>query len=510
MGRFLDPRDIPASIVVFLVALPLCMGIAIASGVPPAAGLISGIVGGILVGLIAGAPLQVSGPAAGLTVLVWELVSTHGIELLGPVVLVAGVAQFVAGIARTGQWFRAISPAVIHGMLAGIGVLIFASQFHIMVDDAPRGSGIRNLISIPEAIWKAFSPAEGTTHQIAAAVGLLTILTLVAWASWRPKRLRMLPGPLVAVVVGTVAAAAFGLTLKYVNVPTNLLDSVTMPTLAAVLSVVQTQELLTTAIALAFIASAETLLCASAVDQMHTGPRANYDRELAAQGIGNIVCGTLGALPMTGVIVRSSANLEAGGQTRASAVMHGVWLLAFVVAMPGLLRLIPTSALAAILVYTGYKLVSPARIRTLARFGRSEVAIYFATMTGIVVIDLLSGVLIGVALALAKLLYTLSNLKIRVEQTPERVDIHLEGAATFIGLPKLAKVLETIPPGPERHVHFEHLTHVDHACLDLIASFKNQQEKSGASVVVELDELEQRSRGTVGIAPVPRQNTKAN
>lgn len=494
MDRIFNARDLLASVVVFLVALPLCMGIAIASGVPPAAGLITGIVGGILVGSIAGAPLQVSGPAAGLTVLVWELVTRHGIEMLGPAVLVAGAAQLIAGLARTGQWFRAISPAVIHGMLAGIGVLIFASQFHIMVDDSPRGSGIRNLMSIPEAIYKAFQPAEGTSHQIAAAVGMLTIVSLVAWASWRPKRLRVLPGPLVAVLVGSAAAAIFGLSVKYVQVPENLLDSVTLPTFAAILQVIRTQDLLVSAIALGFIASAETLLCAAAVDQMHTGPRANFDRELAAQGVGNLVCGSLGALPMTGVIVRSSANLEAGAQSRLSAIYHGIWLLALVTALPGVLRLIPTSALAAILVYTGYKLVSPAKIRTLARFGRSEVAIYFATLIGIVVIDLLSGVIIGFILALVKLLYTLSHLKIRVEQTPERVDVHLEGAATFVGLPKLAKALESIPPGPERHVHFEHLTHIDHACLELIASFKHQQEKTGSPVIVELDELEQRSR----------------
>src|SRR5512134_2771000 len=174
-------QDFLASTVVFLVALPLCMGIAIASGVPPAAGLITGMVGGIVVGFLAGAPLQVSGPAAGLTVLVWQMVNDHGIAALGAIVLVAGLAQLLAGAARLGQWFRAISPAVIHGMLAGIGVLIFASQFHVMVDDRPRGSGIANLLSIPEALMKAFAPSEGATHQVAAAIGLLTIVSLVLW-----------------------------------------------------------------------------------------------------------------------------------------------------------------------------------------------------------------------------------------------------------------------------------------------------------------------------------------
>jgi MFS superfamily sulfate permease-like transporter len=166
-------KDFGASVVVFLVALPLCMGIAIASGVPPAAGLITGIVGGILVGFLGGAPLQVSGPAAGLTVLVWQIVQEHGLSLLGVIVLFAGLLQFLAGIFKLGQWFRAISPSVIHGMLAGIGVLIFASQFHIMVDDQPRGSGILNLISIPEAIYKGIFPLDGSVHHLAAMVGMI-------------------------------------------------------------------------------------------------------------------------------------------------------------------------------------------------------------------------------------------------------------------------------------------------------------------------------------------------
>jgi MFS superfamily sulfate permease-like transporter len=173
---FPPARDFLASVVVFLVALPLCMGVAIASGVPPAAGLITGIIGGILVGFLGGAPLQVSGPAAGLTVIVWQLVQQHGLAVLGIIVLFAGVLQLAAGLFKLGQWFRAISPAVIHGMLAGIGVLIFASQFHIMVDDKPRGSGIANLLSIPESVYKGIFPMDGATHHIAALTGVVTIL----------------------------------------------------------------------------------------------------------------------------------------------------------------------------------------------------------------------------------------------------------------------------------------------------------------------------------------------
>src|SRR5688572_6614678 len=214
MGK--HTNDILSSIVVFLVALPLCMGISIASGVPPALGLITGMIGGIVVGALSGAPLQVSGPAAGLTVLVFDLIRDHGIEALGPIVLIAGLIQFVAGRLRLGQWFRAMSPAVIYGMLAGIGILIFASQFHVMLDDKPGSSGIQNLLSIPSAIVHGIFPIDGSSHELAALVGLLTIGTLIVWDKFKPRNLRFIPGALVGVVTATAAAAVFAMPLKYV------------------------------------------------------------------------------------------------------------------------------------------------------------------------------------------------------------------------------------------------------------------------------------------------------
>lgn len=490
---FPPARDFLASVVVFLVALPLCMGVAIASGVPPAAGLITGIIGGILVGFLGGAPLQVSGPAAGLTVIVWQLVQQHGLAVLGIIVLFAGVLQLAAGLFKLGQWFRAISPAVIHGMLAGIGVLIFASQFHIMVDDKPRGSGIANLLSIPESVYKGIFPMDGATHHIAALTGVVTILVLIGWEKFRPKKLASVPGPLVAVVTATVFAAVSKFDINFVNVPNNLADSFLYPTWDAFQKSL-TKEIIGAAAALAFIASAETLLSTAAVDQMHKGPRANYDRELAAQGAGNILCGMLGALPMTGVIVRSSANVNSGATTRWSTILHGTWLLVTVIAFPGVLRLIPTAALAAILVYTGYKLFNPARVRLLARFGRGEVAVYLVTLCGIVFTDLLTGVLLGVAVALVKLLYTFTHLSVeRVDRADgRRIDLHLEGAATFVGLPKLAQELEKLPSGREIHIHFDKLNYIDHACLELVHTWRAQREELGSTIKLEWAALEDR------------------
>jgi MFS superfamily sulfate permease-like transporter len=500
-NKFLDfsyfGKDFGASVVVFLVALPLCMGIAIASGVPPAAGIISAIIGGIVVGLIGGAPLLVSGPAAGLTVIVWQIVQQHGLRMLGIIVLLAGLLQFLAGLFKLGQWFRAISPSVIHGMLAGIGVLIFASQFHIMMDDVPRGSGIQNLLSIPESIDKGLFPPEGRSHHKAGLVGILTIVMLLAWNRFQPLSLKILPAPLVAVVFGSVVAYIFRFPIQFVEVPGSLLDSLRWVQPVQVNSFfdpILLPALLLEVFALAFIASAETLLSTSATDLMHKGPRANYDKELAAQGVGNMMCGMVGALPMTGVIVRSSANVLAGAKTKISPILHGGWLLITVLLFPGLLSLVPISVLAAILVYTGYKLVSPQHIRQLANFGRSEVLIYFSTLLGIVALDLLKGVIIGVVLAVLKLLYTFTHLRIRSEwsQDGRRIDYHMEGAATFIALPKLAAALESVPAGTELHLHFEKLTYIDHACLDLIHNWRVQHQEAGNVVVVEWEELRQR------------------
>jgi MFS superfamily sulfate permease-like transporter len=504
-------HDFLASVVVFLVALPLCMGIAIASGVPPekaaAVGVMTGIIGGLIVGFFSGSPLQVSGPAAGLSVLIFELVRAHGWAAIGIIVLLAGAIQFVAGLLRLGQWFRAVSPAVIHGMLAGIGVLIFASQFHIMVDDQPRGTGLQNLLSIPEAVYKGVVPSDGgsSSHEFAARIGLLTIAVIALWKPLVPRVLKVVPAPLVAVVVATVATAVLALPIKMVQIPNNLTDAIQFPTLEVV-QALDWRALVVAGVSVAFIASAETLLCATAVDQLHQGPRTRYDRELAAQGVGNMLCGLIGALPMTGVIVRSATNVEAGGRTRLSTILHGTWLLVFVCLLPWTLRLIPTAALAAILVYTGYKLVSVKAIKTLWSYGKSEVAIYAATLAVIVAKDLLTGVLVGIALSVLKLVYTFSHLNIRLvgptvrpgeeaaAPTGARTVLYLEGAATFIRLPKLAAALEAVPPNTELHVHFEGLTYIDHACLDLLINWEKQHEATGGSLVVDWESLTARFR----------------
>lgn len=485
-------RDFLASIVVFLVALPLCLGIAIASGAPPALGLITGIVGGLVVGSLAGSPLQVSGPAAGMAVLVYQLVQDHGLIMLGVVGLIAGALQLLAGVFKLGQWFRAISPSVIHGMLAGIGVLILASQFHVMLDDTPRSSGLANIIAIPEAIMKVF-PIDDTVHHLAAMAGMVTIATIVLWNKFKPKQLGLLPGPLLGVLTGTLFALFFALPISLVDLPANLVDGLNIPTMDAMGGFLRPEILLLGAV-FAFVASAETLLCATAVDKMHIGARTDYDKELRAQGIGNMICGGFGALPMTGVIVRSAANVEAGGTTRISAILHGAWLLIAVAAVPFILNEIPTSVLAAILVYTGYKLVNVAQIRKIAEFGRQELAIYFITLIGVVTIDLLTGVVVGFAVATLKLVYTFSHLEIAVkhDEQANRIDVSMKGSATFFSIPQLSSTLEGSPFGSEVHLHVEKLDYIDHACLEMLSSWEKLHESTGGKLIVEWNDLVKR------------------
>jgi MFS superfamily sulfate permease-like transporter len=485
-------RDFLASIVVFLVALPLCLGIAIASGAPPALGLITGIVGGLVVGSLAGSPLQVSGPAAGMAVLVYQLVQEHGLVMLGVVGLIAGALQLLAGVFRLGQWFRAISPSVIHGMLAGIGVLILFSQLHVMLDDAPRANGLLNIAAIPEAIIKVF-PVDGSVHHLAAMAGIVTIATIVLWNQFKPKKLALIPGPLLGVLVGTAFAIAFALPITLVELPATLTSGLNIPTAEAFAGITN-PDILTLGLVFAFVASAETLLCATAVDKMHVGTRTDYDKELRAQGIGNMICGGLGALPMTGVIVRSAANVEAGATTRISAILHGGWLLLAVAAFPFILNEIPTSVLAAILVYTGYKLVNVAQIRKIAEFGRQELVIYFATLIGVVAIDLLTGVVLGFGLATLKLVYTFSHLDIRREHDAEtnRVDLWMTGSATFFSIPQLGQALESSPFGSEVHIHVEMLDYIDHACLEMLSSWEKLHQSTGGALIVEWRELVER------------------
>lgn len=487
------PKDLFASIVVFLVALPLCMGIAIACKLPPSLGIVTGIIGGLIVGGLSGSQMQVCGPAAGLVVIICELIKEQGLSKFSLIVAVAGVIQIAAGMMRTAQWFRAVPPSVVNGMLSGIGVLIFASQFHVMIDDLPQGNGIVNLMSIPQAILKSlFEDGDPVIHHhIAAPLGLVTICIIMLWERFAPGRFRVIPASLVAVVSATIISAIMNLPVKHVVLPHTLLADLSFLPDTLNMDWLKDTAVYTSALELAFVATAETLLTATAIDKLHKGERTNYDRELFAQGVGNLLCGFVGSLPMTGVLVRSGANVAAGAKTRLSTVLHGAWLLLFVSCLPMLIRLVPNCSLAALLVYTGYKLANFKVCKQLIAFGRSELLIYFATVFCIVCVDLLTGVLLGIGLAVFKLLYIFTHLDISMKDDPDnnRTELKLTGAATFLNLPRIAAALESINPRAELHVNLTQLSYVDHACIELLKSWEKQAKSSGASLVIDWTSL---------------------
>ncbi|MFF4322909.1 SulP family inorganic anion transporter [Streptomyces sp. NPDC001568] len=471
-------QDFAASLVVFLVALPLCVGVAVASGVPAELGLVTGIVGGIVVGLMPGSSLQVSGPAAGLTVLILEAVGRFGLAALGVIVLASGLLQLLMGAFKLGRWFRAISVSVVEGMLAGIGLVIIASQLYAAAGlDAPA-SGIDKIAGLPDALVRAAGSTEALTSL---GVGAATIAVMVLWKRM-PKRVRALPGALAAVLLATLASLAFGLPVATVEVR-GLLGAIQPPGADAFGGLAQ-PAVLGTVLAFALIASAESLFSAAAVDRMHAGPRTDYDKELMAQGAGNTVCGMLGALPMTAVIVRSSANVQAGAKTKASRVLHGVWLLLFAALLPSVLGLIPLPALAGILLHVGWKLVPFRQVVLLWSAYRGEALILVVTAVAIVGINLFEGVLIGLALSVAKTAWQASHVKLEViDKGAGPVRALLSGNATFLRLPKILDTLEALPQDRPVELDLSGLHHVDHACRTALENWAERHSEADTEPV---------------------------
>lgn len=473
--------DLPASLVVFLVALPLSLGIALASGAPLMAGLIAAITGGIVVGLLGGAPLQVSGPAAGLTVMVYEYIQRFGWSTTCAIAVGAGLLQLLLGSLGVAPVALGISPAVIHALLAAIGILIALSQTHVVLGAKPHGEGLKNLMSLPES----FAHMNGA----AFALGVLTIAILVVWPKL-PARVRAFPAALAAVMTATAICALFGLDVKKVELGGSLLASIKLPTWPQG----DLAGFLTAVVALCFVASAESLLSAVATDKLHTGPRANLHRELMAQGAANTLSGLLGGLPVTGVIVRSTTNINAGAKSRLSAILHGCWMLLFVSLLPSVLTLVPLPALAGLLVFTGVRLVNTAHIKELSH--RGEIWIYAVTLIAVISTNLLEGLGIGLAAALLRLLWKLTHVEIHVDRAPEgHYDVLIDGTLTFAGVPKLITRLGKIPAGSDVRVDLN-VRFLDHAGFEALHSWQHTHEKLGGHVQLEhLEEIWARSNG---------------
>ncbi len=453
-------RDFNASIVVFLVALPLSLGIALASGAPLLSGLIAAAVGGIVAGSLGGAPLLVSGPATGLAVVVIDIGMKHGFAAVSLVTLCAGIVQVLLGSLRVARYATAIAPAVLHGMLAGIGIIIALAQLHVLVGGAPGTSLLQNLQMLPAALQHA-NPA-------AAVLGLCTVGILLGWPMLPLYRLRV-PPALVAVAFSTLVAALWQLEVPRVVLPSSLAWQ------APDFSAVALLPLLSATLMMAMIASTESLLSAVAVDKLHSGPRARLDRELLGQGAGNIASGLLGGLPITGVIVRSTANIEAGARTNLSSVLHGVWVVIAATTLSGVLQQVPLAALAGLLVVVGCRLVNWSSIKTLFRHG--ELPVYLTTVVGVVAVNLLAGIALGIVAAVLKLFWQLTRAKVNTRQAPSGngIEVSIKGAVTFLLVPKLTETFTALPPGKHVQVNIDALL-IDHAAREALDSWRQTYE----------------------------------
>ncbi|RQQ06841.1 SulP family inorganic anion transporter [Burkholderia stagnalis] len=482
------PRDIVAGVVVFLVALPLCLGIANASGVEPFAGLVSGIVGGLVVALLSGSSLSVSGPAAGLVVIVIE-----GIAQLGSfsafllAVLLSGVLQFGFGMLRAGRFAAYVPSPVIKGMLAAIGLLLIVKQ-------VPFALGIGGSAAQPLSALPGLSAA-----WIAAAIALASLALLVAWESPALRRfalVRAVPAPLAVVVLGIGATLALDL-LAPAFAP-GAAHRVALPELASFAAFAASlkhaelgpnfaqllnPEVWQVAITLAIVASLETLLSLEAVEQIDPKRRpAQPDRELKAQGVGNLVAGAVGGLPITSVIVRSSVNVNAGAQSRMSAIVHGVLLLVSVFALTGLINLIPLASLAAILIHTGFKLAKPALFRSVAKQGPAAFAPFIATIAGVLAVDLLFGIALGIACSI--LTVAVANLRspVTLAQHDDHFLLSFRKDVSFLGKVQVKHHLRHIPDRAVVIIDATRADYIDHDVLELLDAFIADAPRRGIAV----------------------------
>ncbi len=476
--------DLPASIVVFLVALPLSLGIAIASGAPVAAGLIAAVIGGIVAGALGGSAVQVSGPAAGLTVVVAESINQFGFRTTCFIVAVAGVLQILIGLSRVARAALAVAPVVVHAMLAGIGITIALQQVHVLLGGSSRSSAWANIVALPAQF--------SSLHAWSAGLGVLVVAIMFGWKHL-PEKVRLVPAALAAIVIATLVSLVGPADIKRVSIDGSLFDSLGLPELPSG----QWGAIILMIVTICLIASVESLLSAVAVDKMHHGARTDFDREMIGQGTANVLSGMVGGLPITGVIVRSSTNVLAGARTRVSAVLHGFWILVFSASLVGLVEQIPLAALAGLLVVIGTQLVKISHVRLAHRTG--DLAVYAVTLGSVVFLNLLEGVLIGLALAAVTLIWRVIRVTIDVEQLSgtDCWEVRIDGSATFLSLPKLTAGLQRIPAATPVTVQLT-VDFLDHAAFETINDWAKVHRATGGTVdFVEIGEAKM-SRAALG------------
>ena len=496
-------EDLPASIVVFFVAVPLCLGIALASGAPLFSGLIAGIVGGIVVGAISNSSLGVSGPAAGLAIIVLNAIQDLGaFEIFLVAVVIGGVIQILLGILRGGVIGFYFPSSVIKGMLAAIGIIIFIKQIpHAFGYDKDYEGDMafeqadgQNTFTELTNMLDFVSPSSMLVAAISLSILLLWDLVLTK----RGKIFKIIPGPLVAVIFGIIYQL---LSTNYfpsmdikpehlVSVPTSenlnqFFNNFTSPDFTAL----SNMNVWLTGVTIAVVASLETLLCVDATDKLDPEKRTtNTNRELLAQGSGNIISGLIGGLPITQVIVRSSANIQSGGKTKMSAIVHGVFILVCVSLIPIVLNLIPLAVLASILFVVGFKLAKPALFKSMYKAGWKQFIPFMATVLGVVFIDLLKGISLGMLVAILTIIPSkLSDVFTITKETQNgilKIKMILSEKLTFYNKRAVFKALDGLQGGSEVTIDMSNSKYIDTDIEEIINDFSNQAKDRNISVSI--------------------------
>ncbi len=495
-------RDLPSSIVVFLVALPLCLGIALASGAPLFAGLITGVIGGIVVASFSGSQLSVSGPAAGLTAIVLGAITTLGnYETFLLAVMIAGGIQLLLGILKGGTIGNYFPSSVIEGMLAAIGLTLILKQLpHALGVDSDFFGDESFVQSDNENTFSAINNALAHFGLAAIIISSLSIAVLIFWPKF--KKLSVIPAPLVVVVLGVLLTMAFSNTeyalasshmveIPVVNGFSEFIGLFTTPDFSQIFN----SNVWIVAGTIAVVASLETLLSIEAVDKIDPIKRVSpTNRELMAQGVGNMVSGLVGGLPMTSVIVRSSANVNAGGRTKMSAIFHGTWLLLSLLFIPGLINMIPLACLAAILLVTGYKLTRIALFQHMYHKGWDQFIPFVITIVAVLLTDLLKGVAIGMLFSIFYLLRTnMRNpffYKIQEEGDKKNIRIKLAEEVSFLNKASIQIMLNNIPKETNVIIDGTNSRYIDPDVLETIFNYKHNAYTKG--IIVSLENIKKQ------------------
>jgi MFS superfamily sulfate permease-like transporter len=487
-------KDLPASIVVFLVALPLCLGIALASGAPLFAGILTGVIGGIVVASISGSQLSVSGPAAGLTVIVFGAIASLGsYETFLLAVVLAGILQIFLGILKAGIIANYFPSSVIEGMLAAIGVILILKQIPHAVGFDSDFEGDESFLQLNHE--NTFSALLSSLDMISYGAVIISVLSLLIMIYWPGiKKLRAIPAAILVVILGIVLSMVFQntvlalrpeqlVTIPVVNSYNEFMSLFVFPDFAQI----GNKQVWTVAITIAIVASIETLLSIEAVDKMDPYKRVSpTNRELVAQGIGNMTSGMLGGLPMTSVIVRSSVNVNSGGKTKMGAIYHGFWLLLSLLFIPFLLNKIPLASLAAILLITGYKLARLSLFKKMWKNGKDQFIPFVVTVLAVVFTDLLKGVAFGMMIGIFYILRT--NLRnsyfYKIEKNGEKnvIRIKLAQEVSFLNKAAIQQTLLKLPKESDVIIDGSDSMFIDKDVLEIIHNFKHSAVSKGTIV----------------------------